>query len=234
MNPTPEDAAEQRRKKNRAYYQANKERLREYSKAYQKERRLRLNALKRASYDEERKAAKRAYYLANRDRILRAKQDYYLRKIDSIQAYRAENKDRISAQNSRWHRENRDRIRQRKRDEGRRRREQPSKRMASTLRRRLNKLVKSEGRSQGCGELLGCSFQQFADHIAGMFAHGMSWENYGRRWHIDHVIPCSAFDLTREAHVRQCFHFTNLRPLWARDNLRKGAKLTDPQLRLLL
>ena len=62
----------------------------------------------------------------------------------------------------------------------------------------------------------------------------MTWQNYGRAWHIDHIIPCSAFDLTRPNQIRQCFHFTNLRPLWAKANLRKHAKIIDPQLKLLL
>jgi len=51
----------------------------------------------------------------------------------------------------------------------------------------------------------------------------MSWDNYGYRgWHIDHIRPCASFDLTDPEQQRECFHYTNLQPLWWQDNLRKG------------
>jgi hypothetical protein len=54
----------------------------------------------------------------------------------------------------------------------------------------------------------------------------MSWGNYGLHgWHVDHIIPCASFDLTDPEQQRQCFHYTNLQPLWAEDNLRKSDKL---------
>jgi len=61
----------------------------------------------------------------------------------------------------------------------------------------------------------------------------MSWANYGE-WHIDHIVPCAAFDLTDARQVGLCFHWLNLRPCWARDNAAKGDKLTFPQLSLPL
>jgi len=71
---------------------------------------------------------------------------------------------------------------------------------------------------------LGCSFSEFKEHLQKQFSPGMSWENYGK-WHVDHKRPCASFDLTDPAQQRECFHFSNLQPLWARDNLSKGAKL---------
>lgn len=56
----------------------------------------------------------------------------------------------------------------------------------------------------------------------------MSWDNYGYRgWHIDHIKPCASFDLTDPNQREQCFHFSNLQPMWAKDNLSKGAKTLD-------
>lgn len=55
----------------------------------------------------------------------------------------------------------------------------------------------------------------------------MTWENYGRgkgKWHIDHVVPCSAFDLTKPAEVRKCFALSNLQPMWGRQNIQKSDK----------
>jgi len=56
----------------------------------------------------------------------------------------------------------------------------------------------------------------------------MNWNNYGYYgWHIDHIKPCSSFDLSKDLEQRKCFHYTNLQPLLAKDNLEKGAKYVD-------
>jgi hypothetical protein len=52
----------------------------------------------------------------------------------------------------------------------------------------------------------------------------MSWKNYGK-WHIDHIRPCSSFDLSDPQQQRTCFNYSNLQPLWAKDNLNKSNKL---------
>lgn len=56
----------------------------------------------------------------------------------------------------------------------------------------------------------------------------MTWENHGMRgWHIDHKRPCSSFDLSDPAQQCACFHFSNLQPLWATENLRKGDRVAE-------
>jgi len=52
----------------------------------------------------------------------------------------------------------------------------------------------------------------------------MTWDNYGE-WHIDHETPCAAFDLTDPVQQSNCFHYSNLQPLWAEENRRKGARV---------
>lgn len=71
-------------------------------------------------------------------------------------------------------------------------------------------------------DLLGCSFEDFASHITSQFTEGMTLENYGE-WHLDHIVPL-ATATTREDVIR-LNHYTNFQPLWAKDNLSKGAKL---------
>lgn len=64
--------------------------------------------------------------------------------------------------------------------------------------------------------LLGCSFSFFLGYITSKFSNGMSWETYGKYgWHIDHIIPCSSFDLSDPEQQKKCFHYTNLQPLWS-------------------
>jgi hypothetical protein len=74
-------------------------------------------------------------------------------------------------------------------------------------------------RSKRTVEWLGCSIADLKSHLESKFQLGMSWSNYGM-WHIDHIIPlASAAD---ENDVLRLCHYTNLQPLWAEDNLRKG------------
>ena len=62
----------------------------------------------------------------------------------------------------------------------------------------------------------------------------MKWEDVmNGKIHIDHIKPCSSFDLSKPEEQKKCFHFTNLQPLWARDNLVKGVSNTMIILLLL-
>lgn len=70
---------------------------------------------------------------------------------------------------------------------------------------------------------LGCTLEEFKLYLEARFSCGMSWENR-RLWHVDHIRPCATYDLTDPAQQSQCFHYTNLQPLWATDNLQKGRK----------
>ena len=94
-----------------------------------------------------------------------------------------------------------------------------------------NALAKKNVRTE---ELCGCSWGKLIEHIEAQFYARMSWQNYGHAWHIDHIMPCDSFDLTKPDQVRQCFHYTNLRPLWAKANIRKSDTITNPQLSLML
>jgi len=76
-------------------------------------------------------------------------------------------------------------------------------------------------KSKKTRELVGCTVSQLWQHLEKQFQPGMTKENYGK-WHVDHIKPCASFDLTREEDQAICFHYTNLQPLWALDNIRKG------------
>ena len=73
--------------------------------------------------------------------------------------------------------------------------------------------------------LLGCTTEEARKHLESQFLEGMSWGNHGiHGWHIDHIKPCASFDLTDVEQQKECFNFNNMQPLWAFDNLSKGAK----------
>ena len=97
-------------------------------------------------------------------------------------------------------------------------------RIRMTLTSRIKEAVKN-AKTEKCDKsvsLLGCSIEQVRTHLEKQFSEGMTWENHGE-WHIDHIKPCVAFDLSKEEEQRECFHYSNLQPLWAKDNIRKGA-----------
>lgn len=95
--------------------------------------------------------------------------------------------------------------------------------IASRIRSRVRNVLKGIKKSAPTIRLLGCKLTEFRDHIERRFAPGMSWQNYGE-WHIDHIKPCAAFDLRQPQEQQRCFHYSNLQPLWALDNIRKGAR----------
>jgi hypothetical protein len=75
-------------------------------------------------------------------------------------------------------------------------------------------------------ELLGCSIEEFKSFFSSKFTESMSWELFmNGSIHIDHKIPCCAFDLSAEEDQYRCFHYSNLQPLFAADNLAKGKEV---------
>jgi len=91
-------------------------------------------------------------------------------------------------------------------------------------RSRLYDAIKGTVKSARTQELIGCTVEHLLEHLESQFQDGMTWDNYGK-WHIDHIIPCSSFDFTKEEEQRKCFNYTNLQPLWAEDNYRKSDKI---------
>lgn len=99
----------------------------------------------------------------------------------------------------------------------------PVVRMRDRLRRRVAAAFRVQRASKATAGLIGCTMQQLRQHLEAQFTEGMTWDNYGK-WHVDHIRPCASFDLLDPEQQRQCFHYSNLQPLWAIDNHRKGSK----------
>jgi hypothetical protein len=92
------------------------------------------------------------------------------------------------------------------------------------LRKRVYQAVKNKY-GKNTIELTGCSKDDLIKHLESQFTEGMTFENYGK-WHIDHIRPCTSFNLNDPEEQKKCFHWTNLQPLWAADNIRKSNKYT--------
>ncbi len=99
--------------------------------------------------------------------------------------------------------------------------------LLNVLRARIARCIKTKGmiKSQSTASLLGCSLPDFIIYLETLFQPSMTWENHGTVWHVDHIMPCAIFDLSKPEHQKRCFHFSNMQPLFAADNLRKSDKV---------
>ena len=91
------------------------------------------------------------------------------------------------------------------------------------LRSRIHKALKRNSKRGTTVELLGCPIKFLKKYLGKRFEKGMTWQNQGL-WHVDHIIPCKNFNLSKKSEQKKCFHYTNLQPLWAKENYIKGAK----------
>jgi Prasinovirus endonuclease VII len=144
----------------------------------------------------------------------------------NLRQWRAANPERYLETTRRGKAKNSEHIRKSKRDyAARTRRENLAVRLLDCCRHRVWKAMRGIGeKSVRTIELLGCSIPELRNHLEKQFKPGMTWENYGPVWHIDHHKPCAKFDFADPAQQRECFHFSNLQPLFAGENLKKGDK----------
>jgi hypothetical protein len=105
----------------------------------------------------------------------------------------------------------------------------PTFKLLKSLRSRIKSAIKSGKKCASTVELLGCTLSFARQHIEAQFQDGMTWDNHGE-WHIDHKVPCASFNLFEASEQRKCFHYTNLQPLWAEENLSKSDKIIQFQL----
>lgn len=118
-------------------------------------------------------------------------------------------------------RDNRDRCNHRVRE---RRETEPLFKLKQNIRSRTGKAFKSKGiiKLHKNEEMLGCTYEFMRDYLVSQFTEGMTLENYGE-WHIDHIIPLASAKTEKE--LLALAHYTNLQPLWAEDNIKKGDKI---------
>lgn len=114
--------------------------------------------------------------------------------------------------------------RKKRRIERARQNESPEFRLRANLRRRINKALRGHAKSEDTLNLLGCGIPEFRHHLQLQFKTGMTWGNYGGAWHVDHKRPCAWFDLSDLSQQKACFHYSNLQPLFAKENQQKGAR----------
>jgi hypothetical protein len=201
--------------RSKAWYQKNKERKQAQSKEWYKKQQE-LNSDLYIKDKERRQKSRKKRYQLNKEKESSYSKEWYQK-----------NKEKKKTQRKEWYQENREAIKERR---SKRRKEQynsdPNYKLSCLLRSRIYETLKAVNASKNhrTNELIGCTISEARLYLESLFEKGMTWENNTHDgWHIDHIIPCTYFNLNDIEEQKKCFHYTNLRPLWASENLSKSS-----------
>jgi hypothetical protein len=171
------------------------------------------------------------YNQINKEKISKRQTQYYIDNKEQIliktKNYFNNNKDKHQKKVKEWYVNNKEQhLIKTKLYIKNRLKTDPVFKLKETLRRRLySLLIKNQiPKTYSASNLLGCTVQECKHHIELNFKEGMSWDNHGSYWEIDHIKPCSSFNLTDIEQQKQCFHYTNLQPLTISENRSKYNK----------
>jgi hypothetical protein len=222
----------------------NKEYVKQYNKEYilkNKERLLKRNMEYYLNNKKILNEKRKEYRLKNKDLIREKSKKYYFENggKEVVRLYKLKNFEKLKIQQREYRLKNKERLSKLKKEYDKnywlnnkkiineklinKRKTDIRFRLLCNLRIRMNKVLKGTLKSNSTVKLLGCSIYDFKKHMESLFQPWMSWENYGK-WHIDHIKPCALFDLTLPEQQRECFHWSNMRPLEAIENIKKGKK----------
>jgi len=198
------------------YYEANKDKLKEYYRKYREKNKNKIRKYREKNKDKI-KERSRKYREDSKDKIR-----------ETVRKYREKNKDKLREFHRKYYEDNKDKVRENHKKYREKRYKDPGQKLKLLNRSRIQQELKKNNikKISKSPELLGCTVQEAREHLEKQFKEGMTWENHGLYgWHIDHIIPCASFDLTDLEQQKKCFHYTNLQPLWAKENLIKGVKI---------
>ena len=169
----------------------------------------------------------KAYYESNKEKIKAYKKDWAKDNKEKLalkrKAYLEANKEKRKAYGKLWREANKGKIAlYRRAYEKNKRKNDAVFKLEYNLRTRTNNALRSANayKNERFCDLLGCTIAEAYAYIESLFTNGMTWDNI----HIDHIRPCASFDLSKESERKKCFNYKNLAPLFAEDNLAKGAK----------
>ena len=181
------------------------------------------------------KKEKIQFYLLNHKETRQYQKEYKELNRDKINAQKREhyqlNSERIRKQNAEYAKNNRDK---RNINKNNRKKVDVHFKLRITISERIrqalkNHLINKYKNKEKTMEFLGCSIEELKTYLQNQFKEGMTWQNHGE-WHIDHIIPCAAFDLSKKEDCLKCFNYKNLQPLWAHENLSKSDKIPIDRL----
>lgn len=208
---------EKRRARQRALRAANREKVLEYQKAW------------REKHPDRVREYERRYWEANPEKAAEKSRRQYQKDPEkakqAVREWRRAHPAESVAYTQKYQKSHPDKVREFKRlGAANRRKKDPRFRAVLNLRRRVLLALSGLCKSQRTLALIGCTVEEWGSHLESQFKPGMTWENYGLVWHIDHIRPCASFDLSDPVQQSACFNWSNTQPLFALENLKKGAK----------
>ena len=235
---SPDELREHIRAYSKTYYQANREKGLARSKSFRLANKDKMKIYDKTHYEANREkilTGKKSYYLANKDKLKdRMKiysKIYYKANKDKVKAlakvYYEINRDKRIAYGKAYSKANRDKVNaHRNIYRNNRMKTDIQFKLSRVLRRRLSQALHGNYKNGSAVKDLGCSIDELKTHLESKFQSGMTWDNWSfKGWHIDHIKPLASFDLTDREQLLIACHYTNLQPLWAKDNLAKGDKI---------
>lgn len=190
------------------------------------------SATRRATYaanPEREKASNAAWAAANPDRAKDRQRKWRAanpgREASLHRQWYASNSERVADNGRNWRSANPEKAAKIAREyTARRRRNDPQFRLQRAVSRAVNKCLNGDKGSRHTFDLLGYDAAALKAHLERGFQRGMTWENYGSAWHVDHCLAQSSFTFrtASDAEFRACWALSNLRPLWAVDNMKKS------------
>jgi hypothetical protein len=174
------------------------------------------------------KAKSNENHAKNRERNNKRNSEYQRKNAEILKQkhneYRANNRERARRWQKRYSTANHSKIIDKLRE---RRRNDPMMRLKDAIRGSIRAYIGSKKtRRSATFEIVGCTPDFLRGHLERQFRDGMTWENYGPYWHVDHRIPLASGNSPEE--VMGLSHWTNLQPLTAFENISKGSKLVLP------
>jgi hypothetical protein len=218
----------------KAYKEANKDRIKEKNKIYRESNKVKMRKKKwyKAHKDKLRVKYKN-YYKDNKEKIIVKSKAYAKANKDKIfsykKTYREVNKDKLKIEKSDYYKDNKDKINTLKKTYCKNKRKTDIQfRLSCNLRSRLKSAIKNNQKAGSAVKDLGCTVEQLKQYLESKFQPEMTWDNWTvDGWHIDHIKPLSSFDLTDRNQLLEACHYTNLQPLWAKDNIIKSDKIIN-------
>jgi hypothetical protein len=180
------------------------------------------------------KEQSKEYYINNKEIIIKKHNEYYLKNLEKeknrSKKYYNNNKTKYLINQQLYRDNNREKVNKNKNNyQTNRRKNDCLYKLTENMRGRVKDYLKIKNitKNNKTFEIIGCSPEYLKEYLEQKFTEGMSWDNYGLfGWHIDHITPLSSIN-TEEDLYKLC-HYTNLQPLWAKDNMTKGNKILKP------
>ena len=211
--------------KRRVYMRAYRKKWEKNNPARLTYRREWMKKWRQNNPEEAKKRGRENYRKHKQERIAWGK-NYRKREYVKIKERQRNQIRRQTEEHKLYHREYRKTDKQRKynRDRWAKLSQESNERISLYLRARIRNALKAKAsKSATTKELIGITIPELKLYLEKQFQQGMNWKNYGK-WHIDHCKPLALFNLIDPQEQKKAFHYSNLQPLWASENLHKSKK----------